>query len=111
MWEFILKTDIEIAREADPRTIVKIAAKLGIGEKLANEGYTVYVIENRGWGERTINTNMCENSDPFCSGEVLERQMKNLGFDLVNLQIIDTLQIFKSLDNFKMINTKNIFRL
>ena len=28
-----MKTDIEIAREADPRTIVKIAAKLGIGEK------------------------------------------------------------------------------
>ena len=89
----------------------KFYYQLGIGEKLANEGYTVYVIENRGSGERTINTNMCENSDPFCSGEVLERQMKNLGFDLVNLQIIDTLQIFKSLDNFKMINTKNIFLL
>ena len=33
MWEFILKTDIEIAREADPRTIDKIAAELGIGEE------------------------------------------------------------------------------
>ena len=60
-----------------------------IGVKLVNEGYIVYVIENRGWGERTINTNLCDELDPFCSGEVLERQIKNLGFDLVTLQIID----------------------
>ncbi len=89
----------------------KFYYQLGIGEKLVNEGYTVYVIENRGWGERTINTNICDNSDIFCSGEVLERQIRNLGFDLVDLQIIDTLQIFKSLDTFKLANKKNIFLL
>ena len=82
-----------------------------IGVKLVNEGYIVYVIENRGWGERTINTNLCDELDPFCSGEVLERQIKNLGFDLVTLQIIDTLQIFKSILSFNLNNSKNIFLL
>ncbi len=82
-----------------------------IGVKLANEGYIVYVIENRGWGERTIHTNFCDELDPFCSGEVLERQIKNLGFDLVTLQIIDTLQIFKSIFTFNINNSQNIFLL
>tara|TARA_B110001454_G_C12719648_1_gene434181 strand:- start:2673 stop:3842 length:1170 start_codon:yes stop_codon:yes gene_type:complete len=82
-----------------------------IGIKLVNEGYIVYVIENRGWGERTINTNLCDELDPFCSGEVLERQIKNLGLDLINLQITDTLQIFKSLLSFNLGNSENIFLL
>ena len=33
MWELILKTDIEIAREAEPRTMEKIASKLGISDE------------------------------------------------------------------------------
>ena len=46
-----------------------------MGDKLANEGYIVYVIENRGWGERTIDAGtLCKESDVFDSGEILERQ-------------------------------------
>ena len=33
MWEFILKTDIDIAREAEPKTIDVIATKLGISDE------------------------------------------------------------------------------
>ena len=33
MWEFILKTDIEIAREAEPKVIDTIAAQLGISDE------------------------------------------------------------------------------
>ena len=84
----------------------------GIGHKIANEGYIVYVIENRGWGERTIDAGtLCKKSDVFDSGEILERQLKNLGYDLINLQIIDTLQIFKSIQSNSNINLDNMFML
>ena len=84
----------------------------GIGHKIANEGYIVYVIENRGWGERTIDAGtLCKESDVFDSGEILERQLKNLGYDLINLQIIDTLQIFKSIKSNSDINLDNMFML
>ena len=82
-----------------------------IGTKLVKEGFTVYVIENRGWGERTIDTTICDELDSFCSGEVLERQIKNLGFDLVNLQVIDTLQIFKSILSLNSNASQNLFLL
>ena len=77
---------------------------------MANEEYIVYVIENRGWGERTIDAGtLCKESDVFGSGEVLERQIKNLGFDLINLQIIDTLQIFKFIESVNHVNSDNMF--
>jgi len=84
----------------------------GIAEQIVNEGYIVYVIENRGWGERKIDVgSICDQSDIFCSGEFLERQIKNLGFDLINLQIIDTLQTIKSLESNKKITFNNLFLL
>ena len=68
------------------------------------------MIENRGWGERTIDAGtLCKESDVFGSGEVLERQIKNLGFDLINLQIIDTLQIFKFIESVNHVNSDNMF--
>ena len=33
MWEFILKTDIEIAREAEAKPINTVASQLGIGDE------------------------------------------------------------------------------
>ena len=79
---------------------------------MANEGYIVYVIENRGWGERTIDVGtLCKESDVFGSGEVLERQIKNLGFDLINLQIIDTLQILKFIESVNHVNSDNMFMM
>ena len=93
-----------------PSELSKYYYQQGIGHKIANEGYIVYVIENRGWGERTIDAGtLCKESDVFGSGEVLERQIKNLGFDLINLQIIDTLQIFKFIESVNHVNSDNMF--
>ena len=95
-----------------PSELSKYYYQQGIGHKIANEGYIVYVIENRGWGERTIDAGtLCKESDVFDSGEILERQLKNLGYDLINLQIIDTLQIFKSIKSNSDINLDNMFML
>ena len=95
-----------------PSEFSKYYYQQGIGHKIANEGYIVYVIENRGWGERTIDAGtLCKESDVFDSGEILERQLKNLGYDLINLQIIDTLQIFKSIKSNSDINLDNMFML
>ena len=95
-----------------PSEFSKYYYQQGIGHKIANEGYIVYVIENRGWGERTIDAGtLCKESDVFDSGEILERQLKNLGYDLINLQIIDTLQIFKSIKSNNDINLDNMFML
>ena len=45
-----------------------------IGKKLVNEGYVVYVIENRGWGERTIDAGLhCNEPNVYCSGNVLSK--------------------------------------
>ena len=95
-----------------PSELSKYYYQQGIGHKIANEGYIVYVIENRGWGERTIDAGtLCKESDVFDSGEILERQLKNLGYDLINLQIIDTLQIFKSIQSDSDVNLDNMFML
>ena len=95
-----------------PSEFSKYYYQQGIGDKIANEGYIVYVIENRGWGERTIDAGtLCKESDVFDSGEILERQLKNLGYDLINLQIIDTLQIFKSIQPISHVNLDNMFIL
>ena len=95
-----------------PSKFSKYYYQQGIGDKIANEGYIVYVIENRGWGERTIDAGtLCKESDVFGSGEILERQLKNLGYDLINLQIIDTLQIFKSIQPISYVNLDNMFIL
>ena len=95
-----------------PSKFSKYYYQQGIGDKIANEGYIVYVIENRGWGERTIDAGtLCKESDVFGSGEILERQLKNLGYDLINLQIIDTLQIFKSIQSVSHVNLDNMFIL
>jgi cephalosporin-C deacetylase-like acetyl esterase len=95
-----------------PSEFSKYYYQQGIGDKIANEGYIVYVIENRGWGERTIDAGtLCKESDVFGSGEILERQLKNLGYDLINLQIIDTLQIFKSIQSISHVNLDNMFIL
>ena len=95
-----------------PSEFSKYYYQQGIGDKIANEGYIVYVIENRGWGERTIDAGtLCKESDVFGSGEILERQLKNLGYDLINLQIIDTLQIFKSIQSVSHVNLDNMFIL
>ena len=52
----------------------------GVAEKLVKSGYVVFVIENRGWGERGLDVKMnCEQPDVYCSGNKLHRHLFNLG--------------------------------
>tara|TARA_Y100000741_G_scaffold179523_1_gene136470 strand:- start:423 stop:1607 length:1185 start_codon:yes stop_codon:yes gene_type:complete len=81
----------------------------GIGEKIVEEGYLVYVIENRGWGERKIDGGLnCKIPDIYCSGNVLDRQLNNLGYNLKSLQTIDALQILQYIKNINYVDQKNI---
>ena len=80
-----------------------------IGQKLVNEGYVVYVIENRGWGERTIDAGLhCDEPNVYCSGNVLSRHLSNSGKDLFSLQISDSLQVFDFIKNKKYVDSDNI---
>ena len=80
-----------------------------IGQKLVNEGYVVYVIENRGWGERTIDAGLhCDEPNVYCSGNVLSRHLSNSGKDLFTLQISDSLQVFDFIKNKKYVDSDNI---
>lgn len=80
-----------------------------IGQKLVNEGYVVYVIENRGWGERTIDAGLhCDEPNVYCSGNVLSRHLSNSGKDLFSLQITDSLQVFDFIKNKKYVDSDNI---
>lgn len=81
----------------------------GIGEKIVQDGYVVYVIENRGWGERKIDGGLnCKVPDIYCSGNVLDRQLDNLGYNLKSLQTIDTLQILQFIKGVTYVDPKNI---
>jgi dienelactone hydrolase len=80
-----------------------------IGQKLVNEGYVVYVIENRGWGERTIDAGLhCDELNVYCSGNVLSRHLSNSGKDLFTLQVSDSLQVFDFIKNKKYVDSDNI---
>ena len=80
-----------------------------IGEKIVDEGYVVYVIENRGWGERKIEGGLnCISPDIYCSGNVLDRQLDNLGYNLKSLQTIDALQILQYIKNVNYVDPENI---
>ena len=80
-----------------------------IGQKLVNEGYVVYVIENRGWGERTIDAGLhCDEPNVYCSGNVLSRHLSNSGKDLFTLQVSDSLQVFDFIKNKKYVDSDNI---
>jgi len=81
----------------------------GIGEELVKLGYVVFVIENRGWGERLVNTQMnCEEPDIFCSGNKLHRHLMNLGYNQFSLQVIDTIQVLKHIQNLEYVNNEKI---
>ena len=81
----------------------------GIGEKLVKLGYVVFVIENRGWGERLANSQMnCEDPDIFCSGNKLHKHLMNLGYNQFSLQVIDTIQVLKHIQNLEYVNNEKI---
>lgn len=92
-----------------PSELSKYYYHKGIAEQLVNAGYAVYVIENRGWGERTIDAGFqCKKSDVFCSGNVLNRQLENFGKHLYSLQISDSLQVVRFIQTREYVDTENI---
>ena len=81
----------------------------GIAEKLVKLGYVVFVIENRGWGERGLDVKMnCEQPDVYCSGNKLHKHLFNLGYNQYSLQIIDTMQLLKHIHNLDYVNNEKI---
>lgn len=80
-----------------------------IAEHIVREGYAVYVIENRGWGERAIDVgSLCKGKDVYCSGKFFAKQLSSLGYNLGNLQVMDTTQLLKHIQNLEYIDSKNI---
>ena len=80
-----------------------------IAEKLVKSGYVVFVIENRGWGERGLDVEMnCGQPDVYCSGNELHRHLFNLGYNQYSLQIIDTMQLLKHIQNLDYVNNEKI---
>jgi len=68
-----------------------------LGKKIAEHDYAVYVIEQRGWGERTIDAGgLCNSRDLFnkypiiCSGYAYARILDSYGMSLGRLQLIDS---------------------
>jgi len=93
----------------EPGEFSKYYYHKGIGEQLVNSGYVVFVIENRGWGERTINPGFhCGSPDVFCSGNILNNQLQNLGYNLFTLQVIDTIQVLKFIQTLDHIDSDRI---
>jgi len=83
----------------------------GIALDIAKNGYAVFVIENRGWGERTIDAGSeCGVNDylPSCSGHLFSQHLKNLGFDVGGLQVTDTLQLIKFIKSLDFVDEENI---
>jgi len=83
----------------------------GIALEVAKQNFIVFVIENRGWGERSVDAGSeCDRNDylPYCSGFLLRTHLKNIGYDLTGLQIIDTLQLVKYIQTLNYIDSKNI---
>jgi len=81
----------------------------GTAEHIVREGYAVYVIENRGWGERAIDVgSLCEGKDVNCSGKFFAQHLSSLGYSLGALQATDTTQLLKHIQNLEYIDSKNI---
>lgn len=93
----------------EPSHLTKYYYHRGIGQELVNTGFAVYVIENRGWGERKIDGGLhCQEPDVFCSGNVLNRQLENFGKHLYSLQISDSLQVVKFIQSREYVDPENI---
>ena len=81
----------------------------GIAKHIVREGYAVYVIENRGWGERAIDAgSLCKGVDINCSGKFFAQHLSSLGYNLGYLQVMDTTQLLKHIRNLEYIDSENI---
>jgi len=83
----------------------------GIALDVAKQNFAVFVIENRGWGERRIDPGSeCGRFEnpTLCSGFLLRTHLGNIGYSLTGLQIVDTLQLVKHIQTLGYIDSNNI---
>ena len=64
-----------------------------VGHDLAKQGYAVYVIENRGYGERMIRTGLCSPDSNSCDGWFLAKKLADMGHDLNDLRSKEVSQV------------------
>ena len=83
----------------------------GIGKKIAQEGYAVFVIENRGWGERTIDAgSFCGETTEekvHCTGQVISLWASNSGISMWDLSVADSFQLIKYIKGLDYIDPDN----
>ena len=96
-----------------PSDLTKYYREKDIGVKIVNQGYAVYVIENRGWGERSIDVgtecNLTIKSVKLtCSGILLAKNLNTLGYHLGGLQTTDTIQLLKLIQSRNYVDNENI---
>lgn len=97
-----------------PSNLSKYYYQSSIGMHIANEGYAVYVIENRGWGERSIDVgNACYSYDTYgkdvlCSGRILENALRSLGYNINEFYYSDSNQVLKYIYALNYIDNKRV---
>jgi|GEM_PF-3374581 len=81
-----------------------------IAVEIVKRGYVVFAIENRGWGERSIETaNQCgTNEAAVCSGLIYYEHMRSLGFDFLGLQTADALQVLNYMRSVEVVDRQRI---
>ncbi len=84
-----------------------------IGVHIVNEGYVVYVIENRGWGERSIDVgDACRyfgrHTDVLCTGQVFQNALSSLGFTINDFYMSDTNQVLKYIYSLDYVDKKRV---
>lgn len=97
-----------------PSNLSKYYYHSSIGMHIANEGYAVYVIENRGWSERSIDVgNACYpydnyGKDVLCSGRILANALRSLGYNINEFYISDSNQVLKYIYTLNYIDHKRV---
>ena len=74
----------------------------GVARDLAHEGYAVYVIELRGYGERAIDVGVACNSDPVdaaCSSVAVESKLSALGISMSDIRTDEITQILSHIES------------
>ena len=80
-----------------------------IAIEIAKRGYIVFAIENRGWGERTLDAKQCgRNEETTCSGLIFYEHATSLGYDYLGLQTADTLQLLQYMRSIEYVDKQRI---
>lgn len=85
-----------------------------IGRELVKEGYAVYVIEHRGYGERSLDIgNSCNRYNEMervltCPQEIFQKELASIGIDYVHLIFRDAAQVLKYIHSLDYVDSNRI---